>query len=180
MEAGIPLGTHEWLDPRSVQVMFSRTRLWAGTIISAPVSEEGGLADFSFEDKLDDLRWYAVLSRPRRSLDCVTNRSPSRDEQDRTCVAFNRVVVCEAQRSFALDRARDPITRGSSDLVPPGVHGSAARTRGGIGFACATRYICRPCGDRNERCECLVGRVSANTRDAFESDLAQRDAAVER
>ncbi|GAA5865428.1 hypothetical protein JCM3774_005633 [Rhodotorula dairenensis] len=63
LQAGVPLGTHEWLDPRSIQVMFSRTRLWAGTIVRAPVSEEGGLPNFSFEEKLDDLRWIARALR---------------------------------------------------------------------------------------------------------------------
>ncbi|BGP54911.1 hypothetical protein JCM8202v2_002498 [Rhodotorula sphaerocarpa] len=63
LQAEVPLGTHEWLDPRSVQVLFSRTSLWAGAIVHARTREEGGMLDYSIEDKLTDLRWTARALR---------------------------------------------------------------------------------------------------------------------
>lgn len=59
LEAGIPLGTHEWLDPRSIAVLFTRASLWAGAIVSAQTREEGGMSDYTIDDKLEDLRWCA-------------------------------------------------------------------------------------------------------------------------
>ncbi|GAA5986552.1 hypothetical protein JCM10908_003796 [Rhodotorula pacifica] len=63
LQAGIPLGTHEWLDPRSIQVLFSRATLWIGVLLRAPLNEEGGLSNYSIDEKLDDLRWIARALR---------------------------------------------------------------------------------------------------------------------
>lgn len=72
LQAEVPLGTHEWLDPRSVQVLFSRTTLWAGAIVHARTREEGGMLDYSIEDKLTDLRWSVHAFLPSKGLELKT------------------------------------------------------------------------------------------------------------
>lgn len=57
LQAGIPLGSHEWLDLRSIQLMFTRLPLWMRAILDQPSQEEGGLDGFTIDDKLHDLRW---------------------------------------------------------------------------------------------------------------------------
>jgi hypothetical protein len=70
----VPIGTHECLDirgtlvrlllqtssaradPSILQLLFSRLPLWAARIVEAPVAEEGGSIDFTFEVKLSELR----------------------------------------------------------------------------------------------------------------------------
>ncbi|KAM0746381.1 hypothetical protein T439DRAFT_329825 [Meredithblackwellia eburnea MCA 4105] len=57
------------------QILFSRLPFWLQIVIDTPVTEEGGPVGFTFEDKLDDLRWvlkslhsigwsFEKLSRP--------------------------------------------------------------------------------------------------------------------
>ncbi|GAA5975180.1 hypothetical protein JCM11641_004383 [Rhodosporidiobolus odoratus] len=57
LTAGIPLGTHHWLDSRSTELMFKRIPFWAGFIIRAPAMEQGGPPWFDYKAKLSDLRW---------------------------------------------------------------------------------------------------------------------------
>ncbi|BGP07319.1 mitochondrial acyl carrier protein [Rhodotorula toruloides] len=63
LQAGIPLGSHEWLDLRSIQLMFTRLSLWMRAILDQPSQEEGGLDGFTIDDKLHDLRWTARAIR---------------------------------------------------------------------------------------------------------------------
>ncbi|KAL7341707.1 hypothetical protein BJY59DRAFT_64489 [Rhodotorula toruloides] len=63
LQAGIPLGSHEWLDLRSIQLMFTRLPLWMRAILDQPSQEEGGLEGFTIDDKLHDLRWTARAIR---------------------------------------------------------------------------------------------------------------------
>ncbi|GAA6053945.1 hypothetical protein NBRC10513_002826 [Rhodotorula toruloides] len=63
LQAGIPLGSHEWLDLRSIQLLFTRLPLWVKSILDQPSQEEGGLDGFTIDDKLHDLRWTARAIR---------------------------------------------------------------------------------------------------------------------
>ncbi|BGP31361.1 hypothetical protein JCM10296v2_003125 [Rhodotorula toruloides] len=63
LQAGIPLGSHEWLDLRSIQLLFTRLPLWIKSILDQLSQEEGGLEGFTIDDKLHDLRWTARAIR---------------------------------------------------------------------------------------------------------------------
>ncbi|ORY91448.1 hypothetical protein BCR35DRAFT_298608 [Leucosporidium creatinivorum] len=56
VESGVPIGTHECLDIRGTLLLFSRLPIWAARILEAPVAEEGGSLDFTFDVKLSELR----------------------------------------------------------------------------------------------------------------------------
>lgn len=57
IEQGYSLSS-AWLDPRFVQVLFSRLGFWVSTIVNMPTVEQGGPhPDFTFMDKLQDLEW---------------------------------------------------------------------------------------------------------------------------
>lgn len=57
IEQGYSLSS-AWLDPRFVQVLFSRLAFWASSIVNMPTIEQGGPhPDFAFIDKLQDLDW---------------------------------------------------------------------------------------------------------------------------
>ncbi|ORY91445.1 hypothetical protein BCR35DRAFT_328053 [Leucosporidium creatinivorum] len=55
-EEGVPFGTHEAMDIRGTLMIFSRLPLWLSTIFDAPVAEEGGSLDFTFDVKLKEVR----------------------------------------------------------------------------------------------------------------------------
>ncbi|BGP23999.1 hypothetical protein JCM10295v2_002900 [Rhodotorula toruloides] len=63
LQAGIPLGSHEWLDLRSVQLLFTRLPTWVKSILDQPSQEEDGLEGFTIDAKLHDLRWTARAIR---------------------------------------------------------------------------------------------------------------------
>ncbi|GAA6022118.1 hypothetical protein JCM10207_000768 [Rhodosporidiobolus poonsookiae] len=55
--SGISLGTHGWLDNRSVELLFARLPIWAKAILDEPTSEHGGRAGFDYAMKLSDMGW---------------------------------------------------------------------------------------------------------------------------
>ncbi|GAA5949361.1 hypothetical protein JCM10213_002983 [Rhodosporidiobolus nylandii] len=71
LSAGIPLGTHQWLDSRSTELLFTRLPVWAIAILDMPVAGEGGPPEFTLEAKISDLRW---ILRALRSVGWAAER----------------------------------------------------------------------------------------------------------
>ncbi|KAL8286899.1 hypothetical protein RQP46_003905 [Phenoliferia psychrophenolica] len=72
---GVNLGANDWLDSRAAQMLFATLPAWLSGIVDTPTVEEGGPPSFTFDAKLQDLRWaqqslYSIgwarerLSRP--------------------------------------------------------------------------------------------------------------------
>ncbi|GAA6039094.1 hypothetical protein JCM8097_005319 [Rhodosporidiobolus ruineniae] len=57
LTSGHPLGTHAWLDSRTIEILFTRMHVWVNALLTAPVAEAGGLPGFTFDAKISDLRW---------------------------------------------------------------------------------------------------------------------------
>lgn len=49
--------THEWLDERGTRMLFARLPFWISLLVDQPTTETGGPPDFTFAQKLDELKW---------------------------------------------------------------------------------------------------------------------------
>lgn len=47
---------------KNLKHLFATLPAWLSGIVDTPTTEEGGPSGFTFDDKLQDLRWYTHVS----------------------------------------------------------------------------------------------------------------------
>ncbi|GAA5994403.1 uncharacterized protein JCM10292_002041 [Rhodotorula paludigena] len=111
LDAGIPLGNHEWLDARGMLILFSRLPHWSPIIVRQATAEEGGPPNFTFADKLQDLQ---TLARALRSVGWASS------ELARPLDWINtEIASLEARRGMMLRSLSRPIGGAGLLAYPP-------------------------------------------------------------
>jgi len=133
---GTSIGGNEWIDGIGVQPLFSRIRWWLSPFLDAPTAEEGGLADFDYAAKIDDLRWihravisigwsFEALGRPEKWI----------AEEIRLLEEKQAAYLGTLDLSLADLASSDPSP--ASSTVPslsPGASGNTSDSSGTFGF----------------------------------------------